>query len=334
MSPKLLGWNVGVKCVSCSWGGEASCSFAEYSSAQMGLSGSPKCCLSGGCKKSPIRRVPLCCASGRFAVLRFPTGGCGASIVYLLAGHCGVCVGKARNGWTGRKMCCMGPRALEHLRALLYTNVRDGMKPRYRILRRSLGSVFMLPIFWFDSEGALATETVLIKLESPECNVVDRTGLMNVERCKVNDKRPSSWLRRPKLSFASIWSHLSVQNLCTPVSCRSWESRFPGALGLALPFKHLYSLQIREMFAKDDVLGPLNLFDWKRVGLMIVYLCGFCPLFFFFAQSSMVPRLFDKILVFVADHPKGRLCARMLMSSFRSFNCLVSLFLFSCFLVR
>ena len=41
-------------------------------------------------------------------------------------------------------MCGMGPRALEHMRALLYTNVRDGMKPKYRILRRSLGSAFML----------------------------------------------------------------------------------------------------------------------------------------------------------------------------------------------
>ena len=63
----------------------------------------------------------------------------------------------------------MGPRAMEHLRALLYTHVRDGMKPRYRILRRSLGSVFMLPAAWCDSEvRALATEAVLIKLESPE----------------------------------------------------------------------------------------------------------------------------------------------------------------------
>ena len=82
--------------------------------------------------------------------MKFPTDGCGASIVYLLAEHSGVYVGKARLG--RRKMCGMGPRALEHVRALLYTNVRDGMKPRYRILRRSLGSVFMLPAFWFGSE--------------------------------------------------------------------------------------------------------------------------------------------------------------------------------------
>ena len=40
---------------------------------------------------------------------------------------------------------------------------------------RSLGSVFMLPAIWCDSEvRALATEAVLIKLESPLCNVVDR----------------------------------------------------------------------------------------------------------------------------------------------------------------
>ena len=76
--------------------------------------------------------------------------GFGASIVYVLAGHSGVYVGKAR--LDRKRMCGMGPRALEHLRALLYTNVRDGMKPRYRILRRSLGSVFMLPAMWCDSE--------------------------------------------------------------------------------------------------------------------------------------------------------------------------------------
>ena len=56
-------------------------------------------------------------------------------------------------------------------------NVRDGMKPRYGILRRSFGSVFMLFAIWCDSElGALATEAVLIKLESPLCNVVDKVG--------------------------------------------------------------------------------------------------------------------------------------------------------------
>ena len=75
--------------------------------------------------------------------VKFPANGFGASIVYVLAGHSGVYVGKAR--LDRKRMCGMGPRALEHLRALLYTNVRDGMKPRYRILRRSLGSVFMLP---------------------------------------------------------------------------------------------------------------------------------------------------------------------------------------------
>ena len=94
---------------------------------------------------------------------------------------------------------------------------------------------------------------------------------------KGKRKRPSSWLRRSRSPFASIWSHQSVLKLCTPVSGPSWESRFPGPLGLALPFKHLYTLQIRETFAKEAVLGPINLFDWKRVGLLIVYLCCVRP---------------------------------------------------------
>ena len=154
-------------------------------------------------------------------------------------------------------------------------NVRVGMKPRYRILRRSLGSVFMMPAVWCDSEvRALATEAVLIKLESPVCSVVDRVGSVVGERCKIKGKRkrPSSWLRRCRSPFASIWSRQSVPKLCTPVSGPSWESRFPGTLGLALLFKHLYTLQIRETFAKEGGLGPTNLFDWKRVGLLIIYL--------------------------------------------------------------
>ena len=167
----------------------------------------------------------------------------------------------SKQGWTGRE--CVAWVRERWNTCVANTNVRDGMKPRYRILRRSLGSVFMLPAVWCDSEvGAPATEAVLIKLESPECNVVDRVGSMVGERCKIKGKRkrPSSWLRRSKFSFASIWSHQSVQKLCTPVSSLSWASRFPGALGLALPFKRMYTLQIRETFAKEGVFGPINLF--------------------------------------------------------------------------
>ena len=47
----------------------------------------------------------------------------------------------------------------------------------------------MLPAVWCDSEvRALATEDVLIKLESPECNVVDRVGSMVGGRCKIKGK--------------------------------------------------------------------------------------------------------------------------------------------------
>ena len=231
--------------------------------------------------------------------VRFPASGIGASIVYVLAGHSGVYVGKAR--LDRKKMCGMGPRALEHLRALLYTNVRDGMKPRYRILRRSLGSVIMLPAFWCDSEErALAMESLLIKLESPECNLVDRYGNENAEKCKCKGvrKRPSSWLRRSRVSSTSIWSYRSVRRLVEPcVRPRPcWEANFPGALSLALPFKHLFSLHIRETFAKEGVIGPLTLVEWK---LMIMYLCGVRPTL---CSPPWYRDSLAKFWYFVADH--------------------------------
>ena len=183
-----------------------------------GHAGFFECCLQDGCKEYLIPRVFLVSRIIEACSARFPVNGFGTSIVYVLAGHAGVYVGKAR--LDRKRMCGMCPRALEHLRALLYTNVRDGMKPRYRILRRSLGSVFMLPAMWCDSEvRALAVEAVLIKVESPLCNVVDGFGSIVGKRCKVKGrrKRPSSWLRRSKSPFTSIWSHQSVVRLCTPV---------------------------------------------------------------------------------------------------------------------
>ena len=118
-----------------------------------------------------------------------------------------------RRDWTGRE-CVAWFREYWNTCVRCITQMfRDGMKPRYRILRRSLGSVFMLPAIWCDSEvRALATEAVLMKLESPLCNVVDGFGSTVEERRKVKGKRkrPSSWLRRSKPPFTSIWSHQSV----------------------------------------------------------------------------------------------------------------------------
>ena len=211
VSPELLGWSADREFSGSAWGYEASCSLTVRSSTEVGMPcfrmlppkwlqkvSDPSCPL--------VSRIRDVCS------LRFPANGFGASVVYVLAGHSGVYIGKTR--LDRKRMCGMGPRAPEHLRALLYTNVRDGMKPRYQILRGSLGSVFMLPAVWCDSEvRALATEAVLIKLESPECNVVDRVGSMAGERCKImgKRKRPSSWFRRSKSPFASIWSHHPVR---------------------------------------------------------------------------------------------------------------------------
>ena len=84
-----------------------------------GRAGSSECCLPNGCKKVSGFLCPFVSRIREVCSVKFPTGGFGSSIVYLLAGHCGVYVGKA--GLDRRRMCGMGPRALEHLRTLLYT---------------------------------------------------------------------------------------------------------------------------------------------------------------------------------------------------------------------
>ena len=174
MSSELLGWGAGFEFAGSAWGGEASCGLPECSSTEVGVPCSPNVASQMVAKRF-CSLVSVGVAHRRCVQCEIPSGWFRRIIVYVLAGHSGVYVGKAR--LDRKRMCGVDPRALEHLRALLYTNVQNGTKPRYRILRRSLGSVFMLPAVWCDSEvRALATEAMLIKLESPECNVVDRVG--------------------------------------------------------------------------------------------------------------------------------------------------------------
>ena len=191
----------------------------------------------------------------------------------------------ARRGLDRKRMCGMGPRALEHLRA--------------RILRRSLGSVFMLPAMWCDSEvRALATEAVLIELESPLCNVVDGCGSIVGKRCKVKGrrKRPSSWLRRSKPPFTSIWSHQSVLRLCY-TGVRS-------VLGIEVPWELLIWRCLSSTCTRCKSV--------KRLPKKVCWVPSTCltgreswPLDHVFVwsssipvQPSLVPRFFGKILVF------------------------------------
>ena len=77
--------------------------------------------------------------------VRLPAGGFGASVVYVLAGHSGVYwqskVGQEKNVWHVSESAGTPACTAVH-------KCSGGMKPRYRILRWSLGSVFMLPAVW------------------------------------------------------------------------------------------------------------------------------------------------------------------------------------------
>ena len=61
----------------------------------------------------------------------------------------------------------------------------------------------------------------------------------------------------------------------------------------------LYTLQIRETFAKEGVLGPINLFEWKRVGLLIMYLCCHRP---FLCSPPWFRDSLARFWYFVPDH--------------------------------
>ena len=64
-------------------------------------------------------------------------------------------------------------RGLDHLKGLLVPTMRDGMKLLYRVLRRSLGSVFMV------SGRAFAFDEVAMKLERPECSEANQSDMQD-----------------------------------------------------------------------------------------------------------------------------------------------------------
>ena len=114
----------------------------------------------------PLLRLVVCHdnVDGFNSVLQWIQEPSATSGIYLLASHSGLYIGKANvrrahlsGGDTWRRGLSM--MFTEHLAGLLFPSSRHGVLPRYKLLRKSIGSVVMLPLMDFVNESqALAVE--------------------------------------------------------------------------------------------------------------------------------------------------------------------------------
>ena len=140
-----------------------------------------------------------------------------------------------------------------------------------------LWSVRFFPLVVFSTiSQTSATEALAISMEAPMGNSKDAAEEHQLRRKGDNAKvqaprrRPSSWRRRKRRPWESIWGcsavneALSNQSLGKPV-------QFPETQGLDIPFSFLYTAQTREEHAYCGSQGPICLFDPCRLGLFLAY---------------------------------------------------------------
>ena len=161
----------------------------------------------------------------------------------------------------------LAARLTEHIRCLYRPGLKDANKPRYRLLRRRLWGVRFFPLTVFPTiSQTLAAEALAISMKAPMGNAKDAAEERRLRRKGDNAKvraprrRPSSWRRRKRRPWESIWGCSAVQEALSN-QFRSKPVRFPGALGLDIPFSSLYTAQIREELAYCGSQGPIYLFD-------------------------------------------------------------------------
>ena len=203
--------------------------------------------------------------------------------VYVLFNHAGAYVGKAdlmrQNSLTFATQG-VASRLSEHLRSVLRPFSAQGQKPRYKLLRRSIGSIAFLPIQTYASpEQAFAAEALAIRMECPAGNELDARAAQQSSAAAGRPltvrgprRRPVLWQRRSPRArpWSSIWALP-----CTAAALASKsrpQSAFPGALGLQVPYGQLYRAQLQEQFAMTGEFGPLWIWERRRAGLLLSWL--------------------------------------------------------------
>ena len=194
----------------------------------------------------------------------------------------------------------LATRFCEHMRCILRPASANARKPRYRLLRASIGSVCFLPIMIFDSPTrAFAAEALCIALESPMGNAVDQRALLaraagKPAPFKAKRMRPLRWCRLPDCKpWSSIWRLEAARSVVS----RSVVAPVGAPLSSAmLPVRQLYTLRVLEQVAVHGTQGPVSIWAEEHVDLLLAW---------FVTQP----------LVFMPRWHRGRLAAHLYLAA-------------------
>ena len=232
----------------------------------------------------------------------------------------------------------LAARLTEHFWCLCRPGLKDASKPRKRLLSRKLWSVrshwqSFLPSLklqplkhWqYRWRFRWATRGMLRRK--------DASGAKENAKVWALGRTPSSWRRRKRRPWESIWGCSATQEALANRS-QSKPVQFPGALGLGKPFSPLCAGQIQEEHAYYAFKGTLYLLDPCRLGAfpgvlykrfeqielpvnpatkvprweIASYLCGACKhvseLLKLPSRQCSASRVLDYLLRFIRKHPK------------------------------
>ena len=195
------------------------------------------------------------------------------SVIYTLQSHSGQYVGKA-NLLRAHGRLGYPARHFEHVLALLRPLSRDGALCRYKVLRKSIGSVFMLPVVAVANEGqCYAIETLIIQSTRPEGNNADEEAAQQKLQTGASIKpAPVRPRKRPHRRFREVKAGVSMWTL--PVFLEAARQRadqtvavLPEVLRRPGCFRQQYREEQQIQQAKDGTIGPVWLFHHYAVFL-------------------------------------------------------------------
>ena len=149
-------------------------------------------------------------------------------------------------------------------KCLYRPSLKDGSKPRYRLLRRRLWGVRFFPSAFFPAiSQTLAAEALAIGSDGQCEGCGGGTSTTPQGERGPTSGPPSTAVQLETARGApweSIWGCSAVKEALSN-QFQSKPVQFPGALGLDIPFSSLCTAHIREEYAYCGSQGPIFLFD-------------------------------------------------------------------------